>query len=794
MINGLYGQLKLMQAYVTPCIGQPPIGLATSRYSWQTVLLFTLILHALTADGQNINRQQVRRLLADLSVSQPSEKRIPILLELGKFHIYKPGESKVDLDSARLYLYQAKKLSDSLHLLTRQHETACLLIVADLEGGNTSEGRGKFSQLVAECQRTGDQEGEAITRHRFGIWQRNFAPDSASILTNFHRAATLYRAIKKPQQEIQMLQEIAITHFYEGHILLAESELRTVLTRYKAIRYDKLHYTYNLLSAIARVKGDLKEGLRYGLLCIESMRKTADTASAAAFYGDLAEIYDVAGDQQQRIEWYKKSLAVWRRERLPNYALFNAAGCIAKDLIAQHKPQQALTFLQKLVAEIPTNTLIQKACVAQNLAYCYKALKNYPLAERYYLDALARYEKNNLDFEKSLQVRQDIGTFYLEQKKYDEARYFLTKALTKLPQKEALSTLRDIQLMLFKVDSAQGMYLSAINHLNLYKTYNDSLVSEAKSKQFAQLQVQYDIQAKEQNIALLTDRNEYQHLALKRAETTRNAMIVGAVLLVGLLGVSYNRYRLKQRSNQMLEAKQWEIDQKNRSLELIVAEKEELLNEKEWMLKEIHHRVKNNLQVISSLLNAQSDYLHDATALAAIRESQSRVHAMALVHQKLYQSDNLASINMADYVYDVVDYLLESFNLQPPVESVLDVVPLQLDVNQATPIGLLINEAVTNSLKYAFPSSNRGDDVVRNIRISLQPLDNQLYRLLIEDNGVGLPADIDPTTSNTLGLTMIQGLSRQMGGHLLIYQNDGVSIQLDFSPLKKAERSLGEKS
>lgn len=774
-------------------VGQWPARLVPYCCPGRIAIFLGIFFHALVAAGQNINRQQVNRLLDQVRNSRPDEKRLSCLLELAKFHIYKPGESKTDLDSARMYLYQAKKLSESLHLLTRQHETESLLLVADLEGGQTASGRSRFSTLLANCQRTDDKEGEAIARYQFGVWLRNFAPDSTNVTANFRRAAAIYRSINKPTDEIKALQEIAVTHFYEGKLMVAEAELLAVLSRYKAIHYPNLHYTYNLLSSINRVKGNLNEGLNYALLCIESMKKTADTASAAPFYGDLAQLYDVAGNHQKSIEWYRKSLTAWRHERLPNFALYNTAGILAKELIEQRKPTEALRFLKNLVADIPTNTLIQKACVAQNFAYCYDALINYDLAERYYLEALRRYEKNNLDFEESLQVRQDLGTFYVKQKRFKEAGEYLTKALNILPQKEAISTLRDIHFMLFKVDSAQGHYLSAINHLTLYKTFNDSLFNETKSKQLAQLQIQYDTRSKEQNIELLTKRSELQQSALQRGQTARNAIIAGAILLAGLLGVSYNRYRLKQRSNQLLEAKQVEINQKNQSLEQVLSEKEELLEEKEWMLKEIHHRVKNNLQIITSLLSAQSDSLHDATALAAIRESQNRVHAMALIHQKLYQSDNMAQVNMQEYIEEIADHLLESLSHSDSIQADLDVAAVALEVNLATPIGLIINESVTNSLKYAFPVGNFPPGHLGRIRISLQPIDRQTYRLTIADNGVGMPAGFNAERSDTLGLTMIRGLSRQIGGRLQISQDSGVQISLEFGQTRKTDSNRLER-
>ncbi|WP_266365414.1 histidine kinase dimerization/phosphoacceptor domain -containing protein [Tellurirhabdus rosea] len=751
----------------------------------RTALLVAGLLCGLAASGQSINRPRVNSLLAELPKSRPDDHRIAILLELGRFHLYKPGESKADLDSSRTYFRRARQLSDSLGLRTRRHETESLLIAADLEGGQRASGRARFADLIRRCQRSGDREGEAIARVRFAVWLRNYAPDSAQVIGHFRRAAALYQSLHKPADEIHALKDIAVTHFYEGKLALAETELLAVLKRYKAIGYPNVHYTYNLLSSICRVKGDLNGGLKYALLCIDSMHKTADTASAAAFYGDLAQVYEAAGNHPQRMEWVRKSYAAWHRERLPNFALYHAAGIIAKDLIARRRPTEALRFIQQLIQDIPTNTIIQKGCVAQNLAYCYEALKNDRLAERSYLEALYWYEKNRLDFEGSLRVRQELGAFYLRQQRYKEAGDYLTKALTTLPQKEPLSALRDIHRMLFRVDSARGSYLSAIRHFQLYKALNDSLFNEAKSKQLAQLQIQYDTRTKEQNIALLTKQSELQQSALKRARTTQTAMMFGAVLLAGLLGVSYNRYRLKQRSNRLLEAKQREIDQKNQSLEQIVAEKEGLLVEKEWMLKEIHHRVKNNLQVITSLLNSQSDYLDDPVALAAIRESQSRVQTMALIHQRLYESDQLSKVDMAGYIGEVVDYLLETFSVQPAVRAEVDVAPVRLDVNLATPLGLIINETVTNSLKYAFPVCANGTRRPGVIRVTLLPLTGQTYRLVIRDDGVGLPEGFDPARSRTLGLTMIQGLSRQIGGQLRIFQESGVGIQLDFNPAKK---------
>lgn len=758
------------------------------RYK-QLVIFLAIGLQAFLATGQNINRQQVNRLLGQLQTSRPDANRISILLDLGKFHIYKPGETKIDLDSGRTYLNRAKKLSDSLHLVTWQHDAESMLVIADMEGGNSQLGRARFAQLIRDCQQKGDQLGEANTRFRLGIWLRTIDRDYWPVFAHFRQAAAMYKSLHNPEKEILALREIGETYLYEGKLDIAEVTLLNVLNRYKSIGYPNLHYTYNALSSVGTLKGDYEKGLRYAILCIESMHKTGDTVSAAAFYSDLGRIYDETGNHRKAIEWQQKSLVKWRQEKLPNFALFNTAGFLAKELIAQKKPTEALRLIENLVREIPTNTFIQKACVAQNLAYCYDALHKPRLAEQYYKETLAWYAKNGLDFEASQQAEQDIGLFYFNQKDFPKAADHLQKALSFSPQKNSLSTIKDIHLLLFKVDSAQGNYMEAIRHFRRHKALNDSLFNETKSRQITSLQIKYDTRQKEQDIVLLRKQSKLQQIELAHEKATRNGIIVSAVLLAGLLGVSYNRYRLKQRSNQLLQARQREIDQKNNSLEQVLGEKESLLVEKEWMLKEIHHRVKNNLQVITSLLNAQSDSLHDSTALTAIKESQNRVQAMALIHQKLYQSDTLDQVNMAEFIEELVDYLKESFSPPASIQIVLDVAPLPLGVNLATPIGLIINEALTNSLKYAFPEKDGSPACSGTIRIVLRPVTEDRCQLVITDDGVGMPTGLNPANSDTLGLTMIRGLSQQIGGTLQICQDDGVQIQLEFSRLPKLTRT-----
>ncbi len=746
----------------------------------------------LPASGQNITRNMANQLMVKLQKSKADTSRLSALIELGKFQVYKAGEVKTDLDSATVYLNQAKALSATLHLIKKQHQTESLLVIVSMERGDVQLGQSTFSELINDCRRTGDKETEADARYRFATCQRYITRNYPEAFSGYRQAASIYKELRSPEKEIQMYEQTAGLHADLGDLNLAENELLDVLKRYKEIKYPRLHYTYSWLASVSRLKGNFEKGLFYSLQCLESMNKTQDTLSAASFYGTVAEVYMELGKRDKSIYWFKKTLQQWRQEKLPNFSLYYAASLIVQDLIAHHKTQEALRLIVNLVKEIPPITNIQKGCIAQTVAYCYDDLQNYSQAEKYYLEAIVWYNRSGNDFEMSQKVQKEVGEFYLKRNDLEKAGFYLRKALAFSPQKNSPSTVKDIHFMLFKVDSTEGNYLSAINHFRQHKLLNDSIFSETKSRQFAELQVKYSTAKNVQQIQ--RQRNE-----LEKEKTTRNGILAGTVLLLGLLGVSYNQYRLKQRSNKLLEAKQIEINQKNESLQHILDEKECLINdkdnlldekeglleEKEWMLKEIHHRVKNNLQIITSLLHSQGVYLKDKAALSAIRESQNRVHVMALIHQKLYQSDRLSTIPMAEYIDEIVDYLLVTFARQDSVVKKMALAPINLDVILAVPLGLILNEAVTNSLKYAFPANQKG-----RIYIELTVVDNQTYRLTIGDDGVGFPPDLNPNRSRTLGMSLIRGLSKQLGGKLHINQTNGVQISLTFTEEKVGQSEV----
>jgi two-component sensor histidine kinase len=338
------------------------------------------------------------------------------------------------------------------------------------------------------------------------------------------------------------------------------------------------------------------------------------------------------------------------------------------------------------------------------------------------------------------------------------------------------------QLNWFKADSGLGNYISAIKHYQRYKMLTDSNYRFTNSKHTSFLQIEFetekknnDLQLQAKDIQLLKNKEQLQHSEVLAAQTSRNMFIGGSCMLMLLLAVGYNRYRLKQHVNMRLQAQQDEINKQNSSLQLLNVKQGKLLAEKEWLLKEVHHRVKNNLQIVMSLLNTQSAYLENNAALEAITESQNRVRAIALIHHKLYSSSNVAVIKMPGYIADLISNLSDCFDAgkrRIRFEQLVD--PVELDPTQAVPFGLILNEAVTNAIKYAFAD---GDGV---IVVALQHTSNNKVLLTISDNGIGLPDTFDVRKATSLGMEMMKALSKQLGGAFNIKSTQGVTISIEF--------------
>jgi two-component sensor histidine kinase len=761
-------------------------------------LLALLLLLAFTSQAEPVypllSKTKADSLRHRLWQSPPDTNRVKLLVQLSFDLISKQYYSNKPIDSATAYIRQAQALSQSLHY-------AAGLIDSDYARGylldrdwKEDEARKVIAQAVA---RSHDQHD----RYREGMgWFLLNTTSGITLRTRIQyceRATQLFRALHNQLREAQTLKEIADVHLLMGKPVLAREELLHVLVLYRACGHRELQYSFDLLAAANDALGNYKEALQYALDGVQHAKSYQDTAMLQTLYMRIGGVYQQLSQPEKTIQYYQLALHnATQYQNQNNNTVLNLTLAIAKNLIVLNRPHQALALVQHYQQASPPSDDFSRASIAGTFTVCYLATKQYQLANlwRRQLELLSTRPAVRENSRLQEGVYSYIGRCYLASHQYSQARTYLSQSLAigKITNNRGL--MARTCLSLFQVDSAQGNLPSAIAYYKRYKTIQDSVFNETNSKQIAALQIQYDTEKRKQSIALLTKRNLVQQMIIRQREFQRNAVLGGAGLLVLVLSLGYNRYRLKQRSSLLLEQKQHalevqqaEINRKNQALEQVLGEKDQLLEErqellveKDWMLKEIHHRVKNNLQVVSSLLSTQSRHLHDPQALAAIRESQNRVQVMALLHQKLYQAHNIGRVNMAEYGREIVTYLVQSFDRQHAVQMKLDLAPVELETTLATPLGLIINEAVTNALKHAFPPPQRG-----NLTLSLVCLAPQQYELSISDDGVGLPPGFDLTRSRSLGMIIIKGLSRQIDGHLAVSTADGVCISLQFDTSKK---------
>ena len=313
----------------------------------------------------------------------------------------------------------------------------------------------------------------------------------------------------------------------------------------------------------------------------------------------------------------------------------------------------------------------------------------------------------------------------------------------------------------------KGDYVQALAY---HKRYSDSA---ALFKDRASLE---QLGKSELKLNLLSQEKE---LIQKR---TQQSIFIGAILLGTLLtGLLYYNYTLKQKTNQQLASLNATLENVNKDLE----NKNVLLDkrnaENELLLKEIHHRVKNNLEIVSSLLELQSAQIDDPSVQAAMLTSQNRIHSMGIIHQKLYQSEHLAAIEMRDYFINLGENILSSFNAQGRISIECNMPQLVLDVDTAISIGLITNELLTNSLKYAFENKDHG-----TIKISLNDENTEGGVLLkISDDGIGKPLD-GKAKGTGFGTQLINLLTKQLDGQLTYDVSNGTTVSLAFKKVKLA--------
>lgn len=530
---------------------------------------------------------------------------------------------------------------------------------------------------------------------------------------------------------------------------------------------------FTAYGGLMRKKGDIPMSIEYSLQAkkiyeqLEGTLPDKTEVKRVGQYGtllnSLANIFNNMEDFESANSYYEQAQSQFR---IINDTL--AAGIILSNkgelLNTLERYEEALVDLlesKKLKESVGAS---KRVTVMSNyhIAYAYAGLGKTKDANDLYKSVIADFESINYDFGKALAYTQ-FGMLSLKQNQFQEAYTNCVKGNEYGMKANLLEVQEESFECLYQTLKSLGRAEEALDMHEAYVVIRDSIKNEKNTKLITQMEMNYAHQQEEAAIQRIADE-----------KARKNRLIISSLsgIIFSLFLISYLIYRSlvhKRRSQKVLE-------EKNNIISTA-------LSEKDILLREIHHRVKNNLQVISSLLSLQTRYTDDPHIALAIKSGKDRVKAMTLIHQNLYQRENLTGIQVDDYFEKLIKSLFQSYNISPDRISLqTDIDALNLDVETAVPMGLIANELITNSLKYAFPGERVG-----SIKVSLKEKGNKII-LSVLDNGVGF-SDKLGSKKEGFGLELVDAFKQKLNADVSIESNDGTSVILEIKDYQKIESS-----
>ncbi|MBD2705066.1 tetratricopeptide repeat protein [Spirosoma sp. BT702] len=557
------------------------------------------------------------------------------------------------------------------------------------------------------------------------------------------------------------LREIGDSLINAGQTMEARKAYEQALAMAKEVdRLDDIGLGYRAIGYWHQTTGDPSGAIDWYLKALDTFEKSGNRrkqARTAAFIGFAydrlhklpeARRYLLHGIELAQQGGYDKEL----------YELYGNMANLEGQ--SQHYGQ-AMAYTQKILTYYKSKKdTVTYYGVLFNLAQLYKKQKQYVRAEQTFRNVLAYADKYNDDFVRGY-VYSSLPAVLIPQNKLAEAEKDCQRALVWVDSTGTAkhTTLEEIYGHLSQIWEKRGDYRQALLFYKRQMASHDSVFNATKNQQVTELETRYQTRQKEENIKQLATTNALQ----KQQIWIGGSSLILMTILLATLAWFYRRIQLSRTK----------IQQQADQLAL--------------MMKELHHRVKNNLAIVSSLLKLQSNRLEDEKAIQAVRVGQQRVEAMALIHQRLYQTDIVTTVNMREYLTDLAQSLMQAYDYQPAeFDLQLNIEQQDLDVDMAMPLGLIVNELVTNAFKYAYGNL---DDKRPMLRIDLRPeaIASQSSIILeVQDNGPGInQSDWQKKGAKaSFGKRLIASLSEQLEGEFELLKQNGTLFRLQMPTVR----------
>lgn len=499
---------------------------------------------------------------------------------------------------------------------------------------------------------------------------------------------------------------------------------------------------------IFRKRGDLDEALQKDLTALKLMEKSDDKRGICDALTRVSTDLTRQNRLEEALDYAQQAIAMAEKNNLTGelYFVNNNAGDVA---IASNNHQQALNYFNKAleIARKQKMGIIYEMDVMNSRGNALKKLGRYPEAIKDYKICLDSGKAYNYPMAVTASIA-NLGEVNLLMGNYKEALKYQLETTQMQERNSDLSNLTENYNHLSTIYGKMGNFEEALNYKQKAYNLHDSILSVKSDATMSKMLTQYESQKKEATI----NSQQREITEQRKVQWLTGGMVV---LLLGLLVFGFISYRSRTRRNRLLAVKN---------------------AENELLLKEIHHRVKNNLEVVSSLLALQSAQIDDPGTKEVMLEGQNRVHSIGIVHQKLYQGTHLGSIEMKDYFLNLSESILDSFGAESRVTVELAMEKLEVDIDTAVPLGLIVNELLTNTIKYAFTKGTTG-----NVQIKLKQQQDGTLNLEVSDNGIGKSG---LTQGTGFGTQLISLLTRQLGGKMKEEIKNGTHTYFDFQVLR----------
>jgi two-component sensor histidine kinase len=465
----------------------------------------------------------------------------------------------------------------------------------------------------------------------------------------------------------------------------------------------------------------------------------------ASCYNTVATVYKKLDEYEEALDFQKNALSVRKTLQLTK-GVAQSYSNIGETFIHLKLYDSAMVNLEKsLVIKRYAGDKKALPATLNNMGVALTELQRFPQAEKILLEA-ASITVEHEDRQLLAETLTYLARLYALQGKFTEAIPYITRSEKVVREIGALNLLAEILELKIAALKFYGKYAAALQYAGELKAIRDSIFRIEKLEAMFSIQARYESEQKEQEISFLSAKSEAAETNVKAQQRWIMSLSIGIILLAIIAGLIFLLLRVTKNGKRHAET----------------------------LLEELHHRMKNNLQILSGLLTLHSQELKDEKAIEVVKESESRVNAMALIHKKLYNTKEHRSIDLQDYMNELVNFLIHSYGFSAGALKVkLEIAPIHLDVDKAIPLGLIMNELLSNSFKHAFIDHSHPE---LTVRISQQK--NDLI-VNVADNGNYKDFTTSSSVSDSFGMKMVTLLTRDLRGTLEVSKVAGTSFHLN---------------